>query len=117
VELSDQSIDRWVFEAGVQGTYAINTSWGVFIPNMDFNLIADLNTDQKLVTGRFAFAPEDSLSFELEAEDPDSLYYQVGIGFSAILPGGSSLFAGVRQVLGYNDYKATQVQAGFRMEF
>ena len=117
VVLGDQAVDRWVIEAGLQGTYAINTSWGVIIPNLDFNLIGDLNTDQELMTGSFAFAPENSLSFALEAEDPDSMYYQVGLGFSAVLPRGSSAFAGVRQTLGYADYKATQFQAGFRMEF
>jgi len=117
VVLGDQSIDRWVFEAGMQGTYAITTGWGVFIPHLDFNLIADLNTDQELMTGSFAYAPENSQSFALEAEDPDSMYYQVGMGFSAVLPGGSSAFAGVRQTLGYDDYKALQLQAGFRMEF
>jgi outer membrane lipase/esterase len=117
VVLGDQSIDRWVFEAGLQGTYAFTTSWGVFIPNLDFNLVADLNTDQELMTGSFAYAPENSQSFALEAEDPDSMYYQVGAGFSVLLPGGTSAFAGVRQTLGYDDYKAMQLQAGFRMEF
>ncbi|MCR6653943.1 MAG: autotransporter domain-containing protein [Cellvibrionaceae bacterium] len=117
VILGDQSIDRWTFEAGVQSTYALTTSWGVIIPNLDFNLIADLNTDQELMTGYFAFAPESSLSFALEAEDPDSLYYQVGLGFSTVLPRGSSAYAGLRQTFGYEDFSSTQFYAGFRMEF
>lgn len=117
VVLGDQSVDRWVFEAGVQSTYAMTTSWGVFIPNMDFNLVADLNTDQKLMTGSFAYAPDDSLSFSLEAEDPDSLYYQFGLGFSTVLPGGSSAYAGLRKTFGYEDFTSTQFYAGFRMEF
>ena len=117
VVLGDQSIDRWILEAGAQGTYAFTTSWGVIIPNVELNLIADLNTDQKLVTGSFAYAPENSLSFALEAEDPDSFYYQLGIGFSAVLPRGSSAYAGVRQTLGYDDFTSTQLYAGFRMEF
>lgn len=117
VVLGDQSIDRWILEAGAQGTYAFTTSWGVIIPNVELNLIADLNTDQKLVTGSFAYAPSDSVSFALEAEDPDSFYYQLGIGFSAVLPRGSSAYAGVRQTLGYDDFSSTQLYAGFRMEF
>lgn len=117
VVLGDQSIDRWVFEAGLQSTYAITTGWGVFIPNLDLNVIADLNTDQELMTGRFAYAPDDSLVFALEAEDPDSLYYQVGLGFSTVLPRGSSAYAGLRKTLGYDDFTSMQFYAGFRMEF
>lgn len=117
VVLGDQSIDRWVFETGVQSTYAFTTSWGVIIPNLDLNLIADLNTDQDLMTGSFAFAPENSLSFALEAEEPDSLYYQLGLGFSTVLPRGSSAYAGLRKTFGYEDFTAMQFYAGFRMEF
>lgn len=117
VVLGDQSVDRWVFETGVQGTYAFTTSWGVIIPNLDLNLIADLNTDQELMTGSFAFAPENSLSFALEAEDPDSLYYQLGLGFSTVLPRGASAYAGLRRTFGYEDFTAMQFYAGFRMEF
>lgn len=117
VVLGDQSIDRWVFETGVQSTYAFTTSWGVIIPNLDLNLIADLNTDQDLMTGRFAFSPDDSLTFALEAEEPDSLYYQLGLGFSTVLPRGSSAYAGLRRTFGYDDFTAMQFYAGFRMEF
>lgn len=117
VILGDQSIDRWVFEAGVQSTYAITTSWGVIIPNLDFNLVADVNTDQELMTGSFAFAPGDTVWFALEAEDPDSLYYQLGLGFSTVLPRGTSAYAGFRKTFGYDDFSSTQFYAGFRMEF
>jgi hypothetical protein len=117
VVLGDQSIDRWVFETGVQSTYAFTTRWGVIIPNLDFNLIADLNTDQDLMTGSFAFAPENSLSFALEAEEPDSLYYQLGLGFSTVLPRGASAYAGLRKTFGYEDFTAMQFYAGFRMEY
>lgn len=115
VILSDQTVERWTLETGLQVTYAINTEWGVIIPNAEFNLIADIATDQELVTGRFAYAPSGD-GFVLGAEEPDSLYYQLGIGFSAIFPRGVSAFAGVRQTLGYSDYRAVQFQGGFRIE-
>ena len=116
VILSDQKVERWTLEGGVQATYAMNTRWGVFIPNVDINLIADIKTDQDLVTGRFAYAPVDSLPFVLGAEEPDSLYYQIGIGFSTVLPRGMSAYAGLRQTLGYADYSSLQFQGGFRKE-
>lgn len=116
VVLSDQAIDRWTFETGLQATYAINTNWGVIVPNADINLVADIKTDQEAVTGRFAYALDDSLPFVLGAEEADSFYYQVGIGFSAVLPRGISAFAGLRQTLGYEDYRSLQFQGGFRIE-
>ena len=116
VVLSDQSIDRWTFETGLQATYAINIRWGVIVPNADISLVADIKTDQEAVTGRFAYALDDSLPFVLGAEEADTLYYQVGIGFSAVLPRGVSAFAGLRQTLGYEDYRSLQFQGGFRVE-
>lgn len=117
VVLGDQTTDRWVFEAGVQSTYALTTSWGVIIPNLDLNVIADINTDQDVMTGSFAFAPEDSLSFALETEEADSLYYQLGLGFSTVLPRGTNAYAGLRKTFGYDDFSSMQFYAGFRMEF
>lgn len=117
VVLGDQKVQRFSFETGIQATYAINTSWGVVIPNAEVNLIADLDTSQDMVTGYFAFAPTNSLSFGMEAEDPDSMYYQLGLGASAIFPGGNSGFVGLRQTLGYEDYSSLQFQVGLRLEF
>lgn len=118
VELGKQEVDKFYLQSGVQGSYVINTNWGVFIPNFEANLIADINTDQNLVTGSFAFAPdsEQDLSFAMEAEEPEAFYYQLGTGFSVILPHGWSGFFGVRTTLGYTDFSATQYQAGFRKE-
>lgn len=116
VILSDQKVERWTFNGGLQATYAINTNWGVIVPNADVSMIADIKTDQDLVTGRFAYAPADSPAFVLGAEEPDSVYYQIGVGFSALLPRGMSAFAGLRQTVGYTDYRSLQFQGGFRKE-
>lgn len=117
VELGEQNVTQSSLEAGVQATYAINTSWGVFIPNIEFQLYDDLDTDQELLTGSFAYAPGEQYKFGMYGEEPESLYYQVGVGFSVLLPKGTSAFAGYRQTLSYTDYSASQFQAGLRMEF
>lgn len=116
VSLSEQSVDQLNFQAGFQGTYAIATNWGVFIPHFEASMIADLNTRKDDISGAFAFAPESSESFSLTSEAPESLYYQLGLGFSVSLPRGLSAYSGVRTTLGYQNYRATQFQAGFRKE-
>ncbi len=117
VVLDDQKIEKFDIEAGVQATYAINTSWGVVIPNADFTLYSNLNNSQDTVSGYFAYAPTSANSFALDAEDPDSLYYQLGVGSSVIFPGGNTGFIGLRKTLGYDDFTSLQLQAGMRMEF
>lgn len=117
VVLGDQKIERFMLEAALQATYAFNMSWGVIIPNADLTLLSNINTSQDKVTGYFAYAPKDSLSFDLNAEEPDSFYYQLGLGSSFLFPGGNTGFIGLRQTLGYDDYSSLQLQAGMRMEF
>lgn len=117
VILDDQKVERVLFEAGVQATYAINTSWGVVVPNADFNIYADVDTQQDQVRGYFAYAPRSSLDFAMNAEDPDSVYYQLGVGSSFIFPGGTTGFVSLRQLLGYEDFSSLQFQTGIRMEF
>ena len=117
VELGEQHVVQNTLEVGLQATYAINASWGVFIPNFEFNAYDDLDTDQDMLEGSFAFATDSSESFGMFAEAPDSYYYQMGLGFSVVLPNGVSGFAGYSETLGYTDYSANQFQAGFRMEF
>lgn len=117
IVLDDQKVQKWVFETGLQATYAINMSWGVMVPNAELNIFSTINDSVDEVNGYFAYAPTDSLSFDLSAEEPDSLYYQVGLGSSFIFPGGNSGFIGLSQLLGYADYRSTTVQASLRMEF
>jgi len=67
--------------------------------------------------GYFAFTPDASLTFGMYGEEPDSYYYQAGLGFSVVLPQGISAFANYSETMGYTNYSADQIQAGFRMEF
>lgn len=115
--LGEQSTQKLAMEARLQSTYAMNMSWGVLIPNAEFNLIGNLSSSQDDVQGRFAYALGDTDYFTLAGEEAESLYYQVGIGFSFILPKGTSGFAGYQKTLGYQDFSASQFQAGFRLEF
>lgn len=117
VILGEQQTSQSKLKLGLQATYALNTSWGVLVPTAEIHLNNDLDYDQQAVTGRLAFAPGDAIDFGLYSDDPDDLYYQAGIGCSAVLPRGVSAFVGFNQTLGYSHYTAKQVQAGFRMEF
>ncbi len=117
VVLNKQAVTQSTLQASLQATYAVNTRWGVWVPNIEFKLYDDLDTDQDRVTGQFAYATDQTIVFGMFAEAPDSLYYQIGAGFSVVLPRGVSGFLGYRKTLGYTDYSASQIQAGFRLEF
>lgn len=119
IVLSDQGTDQISFEAAVQATYAFNMSWGVLVPNAELNIVGDVDTSHDEVSGYFAYAPNntsESGSFSLTPEAMDSMYYQIGLGASFVLPKGFSGFFGLKQTLGYDDYSASQLQAGLRME-
>lgn len=117
VVLDDQKAQKFTLETGIQATYAITTSWGVLVPNAELNIFANIDSSQDTVSGYFAYAPSNSLGFAMNAEEPDSVYYQLGLGSSVLFPGGNTGFIGIRQTLGYEDFSAFQFQAGMRMEF
>ncbi|WP_431687512.1 autotransporter domain-containing protein [Hahella sp. NBU794] len=114
--LSEQRIDQLTLAAGVQGTYAISRDWGVLIPSFQLSALSEIHSDRDAVTGRFSYDPDPNNRFDLQADSEESLFYQAGVGTTAVLPHGLSVFLEYQQIFGYEHLTAYQVQTGVRYE-
>ncbi len=116
VVLGEQSHDQLTAQLGVQAQYALTTPWGVILPVLEFSAISEVISDKLAVMGKFAFAPEDTQSFKLTPEGRESLYFQAGLGASMVVSQGINAYFSYRQLVGYSNFDAFQIQAGLRCQ-
>ncbi len=116
MELGEQAIDQLMLSTGFQTTYVFSQSWGVLIPLANFRVLSEVNSEADPVIGRFAFDPDPDNTFTLTTDEADNLYYQWGVGASAVFKGGLSIFAEYQELIGRDNLTSNQIQAGFRYE-
>jgi Autotransporter beta-domain len=117
VSIDEQKETQTKIEAGLQGQYVLNFSWGVLIPTASANFISQTSSSKNPVTGTFAYGPLSESAFVMTPEDFDSSYYQASLGTSAVFPNGISAFISAQQTLGYENFSSQQYSLGGRLEF
>ena len=116
VELDAQSYDETNLNIGTRGQFILRQSWGVLIPNFNFEIINRINDTQSEVEGRFIFSPVEESSFVLNTDDPDSLFYRAGLGLTAVFPRGFSGFLSYEQIIDQDYFDTSKFNLGFRLE-
>ena len=112
----NQNISSLTTTAGAFVSMAINTSWGVLVPQATAEYVHEFLNDQRTVGFRFV----DTVSrprFLFQTDNPDRNFFNLGIGAVFVLPGGMSTFVNVRELVGYSTRRATNVTAGLRLAF
>lgn len=112
----NQNISSLTTTAGVFASVAISTRWGVLVPQATAEYVHEFLNDQRTVGFRFV----DTLSrprFLFQTDNPDRNFFNLGLGAVFILPGGMSTFVNVRELVGYNTRRATNVTVGLRLAF
>lgn len=112
----NQNISSLTTTAGLFASMAINTRWGVLVPQATAEYVHEFLNDQRSVGFRFV----DTLSrprFLFQTDSPDRNFFNLGLGAVFVLPGGMSTFVNVRELVGYNTRRATNVTAGLRLAF
>jgi outer membrane lipase/esterase len=112
----NQNISSLTTTAGVFASMAINTRWGVLVPQATAEYVHEFLNDQRTVGFRFV----DTVSrprFLFQTDNPDRNFFNLGLGAVFVLPGGMSTFVNVRELVGYSTRRATNVTAGLRLAF
>jgi outer membrane lipase/esterase len=101
---------------GMFGSVAINTGFGVLIPQTTLEYVHEFLDPQRKITFRF----RDDLNrtpFRFQNDPPDRNYFNLGAGILAQLPHGFAPFLNYRALVGYKDQLSHTVSAGLRIEF
>ena len=118
--VEDQEVKSLTSNVGVNLTKNINASWGVLTPYLRADWEHEyLNDSRDIVAGFAVVDPAyDALNrIIIPTDDPDRDYFNLGLGLSAVLPGGLQGFLDYSTVLGYNDLELHQFVVGLRWEF
>ncbi|AUM14009.1 autotransporter outer membrane beta-barrel domain-containing protein [Ketobacter alkanivorans] len=110
-----QDVKSMIFTMGGQTSYAKSFSWGVLVPHAKAIWRTELEDDRDLIVGRFVESPQDQ--FSITPDDPDTSWYEVSVGLSAVMPHGISAFINYEEVLSYDDTDLSTISAGARLEF
>ena len=112
----NQNISSLTTTAGIFGSVAINTKWGVLVPQATAEYVHEFLNDQRSVGFRFVDTIN-QLRFLFQTDKPDRNFFNLGVGAVFVLPGGMSTFVNVRELVGYSTRRATNVTAGLRLAF
>ena len=116
LRIDDQKFQSLLATLGGEFNYAISRSWGVIMPQLRLEFVNELNDDIHVVQGQFIGDP-DKEKFRLPTDKPDSNYFNVGLGISAVLPSGHTTYFFYQTVLGYTDLTQHVFNLGYRWEF
>ncbi|RLT94197.1 MAG: autotransporter outer membrane beta-barrel domain-containing protein [Ketobacter sp.] len=114
-EFDDQDVQSSIFTMGGQVAYAHSFNWGVVLPYAQGVWRYELEDERDLIVGRFSVNPGED--FTITPDEPDSSWFEVSAGLSAVFPYGISAFISYEQVLGYADTDLATLSAGARLEF
>ena len=101
---------------GLTSSVAVNTGFGVLLPQAGVNWVHEFEDDQR--SESFSFVDVDSdVRFQYENEDPDRDFFEFSLGVSAVLPHGWLPYVQFRAIAGH-DYLDSYVGTfGLRKEF
>jgi hypothetical protein len=100
---------------GVTASAAINTNFGVLVPQVNANWVHEFEDDQR--TEYFSFAADTAnIPFSYQDEEPDRNFAELGIGLSAVLPNGWVPFVHVQALTGHDYLDSVAGTIGLRIE-
>lgn len=114
--IGEQDLESLTAYLGGQVSYVINSSRGVFMPQLRLEWGHEFQDDSRFITARFLNDPT-SGSFAWRTDNPDRDFFNLGLGVSATFAQGRSAFIYYETVLGRDDLTQHTVNAGARWEF
>ena len=113
-----QDIESLTSILGGQLSYAISTPSGIFTPQLTFEWAHEFMQDSRFITARFLYDTSSTpLPFNLQTDDPERNYFNLGVGLSATFAAGKSAFIFYETNLQRDDIELDTISAGLRLTF
>jgi len=110
-----QSINSFQSVLGVQGSMAISTSYGVWVPQVNGNFIHEFENNQRFIKVHFAVDPL-PLQFRFQTEKPVRNWANLGLGTVLVMPNGIQPFVNFRAMVGNDQFNNYEGTFGIRIE-
>jgi outer membrane autotransporter protein len=101
---------------GGRATYIMSRDWGILMPTATLEWEHEFEDDPNRVVARFAFDPTRTRLVR-EGDEVDSDYFNVGVGVSALFPGGRSAYVFYEELVGASRLSQGLLSLGVRLEF
>ncbi len=115
LDVESQDVISRTSTLGGRFSYAASMRWGVLVPTAHAEWVHEYSNSSRDIVARFAQDPN-GLTFATPVGAPDSNYFNWGLGLSATLPAGRSLFISYERVTA-KDLMQYTIYVGGRMEF
>ena len=115
LNIDNQNVKSLTTSISASLSMAYSTGYGVFIPYVSIELEHEFEDDSRAIVASFVNDPSQS-TFSVETDDPDRDFIHLGLGFSATLQGGKSLFLHYENMLSHDDTEQYTVTGGYRQE-
>lgn len=113
---NSSSYDSVVSSAGVQGSAAYSTSFGVLVPQVSFAYLHEFANGQQTLTGHLV-QDLNATTLSFENDSPDRNYFGIGAGVVAVLPNGYNAFVSYNGTVGNSLITTHTYSVGLRKEF
>ena len=101
---------------GGKATYVMSRDWGILMPHVQLELQQEFKDDPQRLATRFTFDPTQTTAI-FEGRDVDSSLFNLGLGLSALFPGGRSAYVYYERLMGSSQIKQDTLSLGVRFEF
>jgi len=115
ITVNQQSYQSLSLSIGGQLAYAMSSAYGVWLPQLRFEWLKELKDDIHVVEGHFVGDPNKE-TFRLPTDKPDTSYFNLGAGVSAVFPNGRSAYLFYQTVLGFEHLTQHAINLGLRWE-
>jgi len=115
--VANQYVESVTTTLGTQISYALSTSWGVFLPNLRGEWYHQYKDNSRNIPVRFLGDTTSGLSFNTVTDSPDRNYFTVGTGVSGTFAKGVTAFLNYDTLLGYRNIESHLFTVGARLEF
>jgi outer membrane autotransporter protein len=101
---------------GGKATYILSRDWGVLMPHAQLEWEHEFRDDPARLVARFVHDPTGT-RFEQSGTDIDRNVFNVGVGVSALFPGGRAVYVYYEQLMGASRLSQGTLSLGARFEF
>ena len=109
-------IDSRTLTLGGRLNYTASRDWGILMPNLQLEWEREFKDDPQRIVSRFLHDPG-LTPMLVTGNELDRDYLNLGIGLSAVLPGGRSAYLFYERLMGKQGESAGSLSLGVRIEF